>query len=224
MNVDMIKKLMLKDWHFNRMAIGGYMMGGLISLLMMRNGLGPAFHVGTVLLFSVLLGMGIHMTIVTVVNERKEKTLPFIMSLPISVKEYTTAKLVANITLFFIPWAVLFIAGLFFLIQSPHFGDGLIPYVVATMISIFMGYVILVALSLVSESMAWTIVGIVGCNLLLQVFIHMVPRLEGIGAHIAGPVAVWNQTAVMLAVGQVLVVIVTLILTYVFQARKKDFT
>lgn len=48
---------------------------------LLRNGLVPAFHAGAELLLSVLLGMRIHMTIVTVVIERKEKTLHFIMNL-----------------------------------------------------------------------------------------------------------------------------------------------
>ena len=41
----------------------------------------------------------------TVVEERTDQTLPFVMSLPISAAEYTTAKILANLLIFLIPWA-----------------------------------------------------------------------------------------------------------------------
>ena len=224
MNYAMIKILVLKDWSFNRIAIGAYLVGGLISLMIMRYGGELGFHLGNVFLLTILLGMGIHMTVTTVVHERKEKTLPFVMSLPISVKEYTTAKLLANLLLFTLPWVTVLVACIFFIMDSSYFANGLIPFVVITMVGIFLGYVLLVGMSLVFESMAWTIAGIIGCNLLLQVSIHLIPRIQAIRVNMTAAEPVWNFAAVGLILTEIVITVMLLALTYYFQARKKDFT
>ena len=48
---------------------------------------------------------------VTVVEERNEQTLPFVMSLPISPMEYTTAKILANLLIFLVPLGALMLGS-----------------------------------------------------------------------------------------------------------------
>ena len=83
MNNFMVKQLILKDWYFNRGVILFYLVAGVGALALVGFAVNSGmFYMGSILLITALIGLGIHLTMATVVNERKEKTLPFIMSLP----------------------------------------------------------------------------------------------------------------------------------------------
>ena len=116
MNTPMIKHLILKDWHFNRVTISVCIVVGAIALLIIGTGGKSAFYVGSVLFITVLIGLGITLTIMTVIHERTEQTLPFVMSLPISVMEYTTAKILWMLSTEFV--VLLVILGLTFYFQA----------------------------------------------------------------------------------------------------------
>src|ERR1700710_2365572 len=96
----MIKCLILKDWYFLRGPIAGYLAAGALALAPIAAGNEAPVYLGTVLLLTVLIGLGIHLPMATVVQERPDHPLPFVMSLPISPRDYTTAKVLANVTLF----------------------------------------------------------------------------------------------------------------------------
>ena len=63
-----------------------------VALLLVSNGGEGSFYAGCILLFTVLISLGIHLAMLTVVEERTQQTLPFVMSLPISPRDYTVAK------------------------------------------------------------------------------------------------------------------------------------
>ena len=100
MNTSRVKRLILKDWYFNRGAIAAYVVVGLLSLLAIGLGGEGGFYGGSILLITVLISIGIHLVMITVIHERTEQTLPFVMTLPVSAKEYTTAKILANMLIF----------------------------------------------------------------------------------------------------------------------------
>ncbi|MEP6473109.1 MAG: hypothetical protein ABJC74_05270, partial [Gemmatimonadota bacterium] len=157
MNYPMVKRLILKDWYLMRAAIAGYLGAGALGLYLLTVGSEAAFTAGYILLITVLIAVGMHLAMVTVVVERTEHTLPFVMSLPISPAEYTAAKILANVLIFLVPWAALFsgaIAIISILVDVP---DGLIPFVTVVLLEIFAAYCIVLAVAVVSESQNWTI-------------------------------------------------------------------
>src|ERR1700678_1720248 len=96
MNYSMIRILILKDWYLQRWSVLASLLGGLIALGIVCLGGNAAFMVGLVLLITALIAVGAQLAVTTMVNERKEQTLPFVMSLPISYREYTSAKLLGT--------------------------------------------------------------------------------------------------------------------------------
>ena len=70
------------------------------------------FMLGLILLITVLVSISAMLTINLTVLEGREQTLPFVMSLPISYREYTAAKLLGILGIFLIPWS-LFMAASF---------------------------------------------------------------------------------------------------------------
>jgi ABC-2 type transport system permease protein len=220
-NHTMIKRLILKDWYFLRGPIIGYLAAGAVALLLVANGGDAASFAGSILFITVLISAGIHLAMATVVNERKEQTLPFVMSLPISPMEYTTAKILANVLIFLIPWVTLLLGALALLTIGNS--GGVIPFMVVLVTEIFASYCLLLAVALVSESQGWSVGAIVFGNLFLQGFMYWVSHIPSIARTMKGHVAIWSPAAVTTLVAEIAVILLLLGLTFFFQARKTDF-
>ena len=68
-------------------------------------------YVGGVSLICTLVILNIFLVMSGVVQERKDKVLLFVLSLPVSTTQYMVAKVVANAIAFVVPWLVLTIAA-----------------------------------------------------------------------------------------------------------------
>ena len=223
MNTSIVKKLILKDWHFLRVPIVGYLAGSALALVLISLGGAGAFFAGLVVLITVLIAVGIHLAMTTVLGERKEQTLPFIMSLPISYMEYTTAKILANLLMFLIPWsAVVFAIVVLFTMGN---AEGGIPFMVLLVTELFAAYALLLAVAIVSESQSWTIGAMCFGNLFLQAFLYWLARDRSIGLDYTAKihVAIWSPTAITVLTVEIALILLLLGGTFFFQARKKDF-
>ena len=223
MNATMVKLLVLKDWYFLRWPIFGYLAAGALALALLSTDSEGAFYAGSILLLTVLISAGIHVAMATVVQERTDQTLPFVMSLPVSPREYTIAKLLANVLIFLVPWLILLLGTLFLIVFLVDVPDGLIPFTVLLLTELFVGYVLILAVALISESQGWAIGAIVFANLFFQGFMYVVSHMPSIADTIKGPVAVWSGPAVALLVSEIVVIVLLLGLTFYLQDRKTDF-
>jgi ABC-type Na+ efflux pump permease subunit len=62
-------------------------------------------------LITVIISIGAQMAVSTIVTERKEQTLSFVMSLPISYREYTACKVWGNLIIFLVPWLTMLLGS-----------------------------------------------------------------------------------------------------------------
>jgi ABC-2 type transport system permease protein len=223
MNYPMIKHLILKDWYFQRWPIAALFGGGVLSLLLVGMGGQGGFYVGSILLMSVVIIVGAELAMVTVVNERKEQTLAFVMSLPISAMEYTTAKILANLLIFVVPFVTLMLGSFAVIANRPGLPDGLIPFAAIVLMQLFVNYSLLLAVALVSESQGWSIMALAAGNISINVFMYYVASMPGMAGAMKGDVVVWNEAAVMVLLGEVAAIGVLIGLTFFFQSRKTDF-
>ncbi len=219
----MIKRLILKDWYFLRGLIAAYLAAGALALVLIAAGNEAPVYIGTILLLTVLIGLGIHLAMATVVQERTDQTLPFVMSLPISPRDYTTAKVLANVILFLIPWLTLTLGSMAVIAGRKSLQDGLIPFVAVIMGEIFVSYSLILATALVTESQAWTIGVMATLNLAFQGFLYFVSHLPSLAAVMKGDAVVWPPAALALLAAELAVILLALGLTFFFQARKTDF-
>lgn len=222
MNTLMIRRLVGKDWAFQRVPVLLALLAGVVSLLLVASGSEGAFYAGTVLLITVVICFGVQLAIATVITERTEGNLPFVMSLPVSVAEHTAATLLANLLLFLLPWFTLGAGTLLVIRLAPGVPDGLIPFAVLLLLELLAGYALVLGVALVSASLGWTIVAVVTGNLLVQVFMYWAFRLPGITATMATESVVWHRQAIALMAG--LLGATTLILLVAWRVRlsKKD--
>ena len=105
MNIAMVSRLIRKDWYLNRGGILASLFGGVVTLgvvaAMPRSQM--ALLLGIIVLATILIGMGA-MVMMSAAMERRQQTLPFVMSLPISYREYTTAKIAGGMLIFLVLW------------------------------------------------------------------------------------------------------------------------
>jgi hypothetical protein len=223
MNYPMVKRLILKDWYFLRWAILAYSVTGLLALGITAMGTDATSYAGSILLITVMIAVGFHLVMVTVVSERTEQTLPFIMTLPISPMEYTTAKIGANLLIFLAPWLTLTTGALLLLRTEGARSGALIPFSLIILSELLAAYVLVLTIAIVTESQGWTIFALVLTNLFFQGFLYWVSHTPAIAEGMKGHGAVWNPTAVTLLSAEAAVTVFLIVMAFVLQARKKHF-
>lgn len=223
MNYDLIRRLILKDWFFLRLPIALYIAGGIGSLVLLARPSMFSFYIGSTLLLTVVITIGIHLVMATVVEERTKQTLPFIMSLPISALDYTIAKILANLLLFVLPWLTLAVGTVAVIAGSAAIPDGLIPFAILVLTWLVVAYCLILTVALVTESQAWTIGTMVVTNLALQAFLYLVSNQPAIAAEMKGQAILWSSPSLAILGVEVGAIVLLLASTFFLQARKTDF-
>jgi ABC-type transport system involved in multi-copper enzyme maturation permease subunit len=222
-NPSMVNALMRKDWNFNKNTMLLFFILGLISVALLSFE-SRAFYIGMVLLLSIVILTGALLVINTVVNERKNQTLAFLISLPITYMDYTKAKMIFNLIAYFVIWLILVIGTIGVLYYTEHLPNGLIPYALIILIELLVAFILILGTALISESEKWTIVVMSITNIGVSLFMFLIASMESINQHMNGPIAVWNLTASAIIGIEILVALIIIGVTFYLQSRKKDFT
>ncbi len=114
MNRSVVRTLILSDWKRHRPLLLMFTVGGALAFLLLQVGGEIPTILGATWFFMALIVLGCLLPPFNVVNERKKQILPFLMSLPISVTQYTTAKLLSTVGMFLVPWVTLVAAAVAF--------------------------------------------------------------------------------------------------------------
>ena len=223
MNYSMVKVLILKDWYLQRWTVVASLLGGAIALGIVCIPGNATFMLGLILLITVLIAVGAQLAIASMVNERKEQTLAFVMSLPISFREYTVAKLLGTLLIFMLPFLMLVIGSLA-LFAVPHgVPHGLLPFTVIMSMEILVNTCLIVAVALVTESQGWTVAAIMAGNIALNIVGYFVAHIAGIAKGMAGTTVMWSPAASSLLAAEFALIALLLGLTIYLQSRKVDF-
>lgn len=216
-------QLVKKDWHFNKLPMLGYAILSVLALASIAMATGATFYVGSTLLITLVVVIGIHMIFVTTIHERSRQNLPFIMSLPITYMQYTRAKMLANIGVFGLAWLAITIGAVSIVAMTDQLPNGLIPFACIILGELFLANILILGVAMVTESEAWTIVVMATCNLCISLFIYFASSLAAIRVHMDGPVAVWNSTALTIVGLEALAILVIIALTFYAQGKKNDY-
>jgi ABC-2 type transport system permease protein len=217
-----VLRLMMKDWYLSRtlLSIVGVLGAVSIASLYLRHSLtGLAGMV--VALFAVMF-LGILMPTQTIVNERTQQNLPFVMSLPVSPMQYTTAKVLANLSAFLALWLPI-AAGMIGTIAGTHVYGGIIPLMVLAAFAPFTTFALVVAVAIVTESQPGSVAAHIASNTGLGVAWFFVERTPGFWQDLRSPVAIWSPTMMSVLSIEIATIVVALALTFYLQSRKTDF-
>jgi ABC-type transport system involved in multi-copper enzyme maturation permease subunit len=181
-----------------------------------------SFYVAAVAFICVLVVLNIFLVMSTVVQEKKDKVQVFVLSLPVSTRQYLTAKITASLIAFLGPWAVL-TAGSLIVVGASAIPDGLMPVTAVISTYMLLYYCALLALALVTDSQAALGAGIIAGNISINFAIPLVMRLPSVAAYARGPVAVWSADVAAVLAAEVACAALAVGLALVHQSRKADF-
>ena len=221
-NMQMIKRLVIKDWELMKKTIAAYLVAGIVTIGIMGMANAVAFNVGATLMITLLIVIGARSAIESVVNEKKEQTLPFILSLPVTPQDYAFAKLLSNLLLYVLPWLILVVGMVAVIVSTPIY-NGVIPLVVLVSLYIFASYCCYLATALLTYSEGFTIAVMIVTNLLLNGFIIVLLRLPEINQTFEAASASWNSLSVSILLAEIAFIVVTLFLTGYLQKRHTNF-
>jgi len=217
------KRLIIKDIQLNTIPLGLYLLLGFLSLWLLTSSQLGVFNTGAVIMLSMVIITGIHMITTTVTNERSDQVLPFIMSLPVTFVQYTHAKICANFGVFLVYWLMMLGGLMWVIFGQEKVPDGLAIFTVILLLEMLVMFTLLLAVGLISESQNITIVVMSVTNIGLSLFMFWLSGFEAINTYMQTEQVVWNSTALTFVAVELILVVVLLAITYVVQARKKDF-
>jgi ABC-2 type transport system permease protein len=223
MNYSIIRRLIVKDWYLQRWLILSCVFGGFVALGIVCLGGQAAFMAGLILLITALVAIGAQLAIANIVNERKEQTLSFVMTLPISYVEYTLSKLLGTVLIFLIPWMLL-VLGSFALFAIPHgVPRGLFPLAAIMATQILANTCLAITVALVTENQGWTVAAIMVGNIGINLIGYFVAHLPGIARGLEGAAVMWSPTASVALATEFAAIALMLCVTFFLQSRKRDF-
>ena len=223
MRGSVIRQLILKDWHLYRPQILFAVVGGAIAFTVVQWRREATVLIGAISFFTALILVGHMLAIVGVVNERKNQHLAFLMSLPVSSIQYTTAKLISTLGTFLVPWLTLVTAAVLLIETRGFIAPGWIPSFLIFALFPLIGTCLITGVALVGEKEVWGMAANVFCNIAYPCVWPFLIQIPGLTANASGPKPVWNSTVFTILGAELGLILLILVLTYYLQSRKRDF-
>lgn len=182
-----------------------------------------AFNVGAIAWITAVIAGGVMLAIYGILNERKEHSLEFVLSLPISIRQYVFAKTIGLLLCFLVPWLAASASAVALVLASPGVPDGLLPYVIALCGYLLANFTVVLCGALHARSEGLMTAVIILTNMSVSVFMFVVGALPGIRNHLESPTPVWNGTVFNVLLVEAVVIVVAVTLPLLTSARRRDF-
>lgn len=222
MSTSVVRQLVLKDLYMNRWLIGGAIVSGLGSLYVCTLSK-MGFNFGSVTFISTLIALSVLVAMLGVFHERKDRSYLFVLSLPLSGREYITAKLLGSLSCFLIPWSVL-TAGTVAVTNT----SSVLPHGMTPLAFLLCAYSLLNACVMIAAALTIRSEGIIsGCiivtNVLVSFFLFTVASIPSIKNNMSGPTAVWDGAVFSVLALEILAICVAVVLPVMVYSRRRDF-
>lgn len=222
MSPSVVRHLILKDFQIHRTSIIFTIVAGAAGLAVLQlRGLAGLF--GIIGFFTTLIVLGSTIPHASILKERKGQNLAFLMSLPISVVEYTTAKVLAALGMFMVPWLVLVGTALSLILGRRDTPHGIIPVTLILVTAPLVGFCLMTGIALVGESEGLVMAGTIAVNMCYSFFWVLIISNGELREGLGSPTPIWNPTALTVLGSEFAAIAVILALTFYLQSRKKDF-
>lgn len=222
LNLPVIKLLIAKDWRLFQKQLAVCVLGGILALLLIGMASSWSFYLGALLMIIVLICAALFSISTSLLVERKEQTLAFVMSLPVTPLDYYLAKLVGNLVTFFVPFLVL-LAGTLFVIFYTPVPDGLVVLSLLVFGHVLVAYAVALSVAMAVESEGWNLFAMIGSMVLINPFIMGVGQLSVIKEFTNTDTVVFGPAVLSILAAQVLVTVAILVATGWVHGRKKAF-
>lgn len=187
------RKLIAKEIFMNRWLVGGTVAAGLLSLLLACTSR-MGFNVGALTWLTTLVAFGVILAMYSIVQERKDRALLFVLSLPLSMRDYVRAKLLGLLICYLFTWLVLGAAAVIVVLAMPGIPDGGLPFLVLLLVFMLANFSVVLAAMLLWQSEVVINVTVIVTNMAITLFMFGVGATPGIYAHIWHSSPTWNDT------------------------------
>lgn len=222
MNMHAIQILFLKDLFLSRRYLFGYLVGGIASAAITCLPNPTLNFIGFLLIMTVAIAAGIHMIGMLLLAENTDQTRMFVMSMPVSLLDYSLGKISVVLTTYLIPWSTMLAFCVIATFVVPGAKHGSVVVLPAIFLFLLCGFMIQLVTAVVSESVGWTICVMVGCNVLLNVFLMKFFENPAIVAARNSESVIWDPVVLQLLGVECLVIVAALVAAVFFQTRKRD--
>jgi ABC-2 type transport system permease protein len=219
---EMVRKLIVKDWQVYQKQLAGYVAGMLFALGLIGMGTPWLASAGALLLLVLLVVVGSYAIQSSIMAERRQQTVPFIMSLPVTPMDFYWGKLLANLTIYLVPF-VLVTGGVLALILTTPSPDGAVTWVVVVATFMLVIFCVSLCVAIALDSEGWNVFTMIALMTLIGPFILWVTRLDGIAQYLTTDDIVWSAPVVGLLAAEVAVIAAAILVTSWAHSRKASF-
>jgi len=216
------RKLIAKELHVYRWLIAGGAGASVISLIICPLGkLG--FSIGSLTWLTTIIALGVMLALYGIMNERKDQSLSFVLSLPLSIADYVRAKMLGLLLCFLAVWLVASAGALLLIFTADGIPDGLAPYTVLLCFFMLANYSVVLCGTLHAQSEALTSAVIVITNMGVSIYMFTVGPLPGIQQYMWQATPAWNSTFWTVLGCELAVLVIALAIPFFVAARRRDF-
>jgi ABC-2 type transport system permease protein len=223
MNLNFVRFLIKKDLYLFRWPILAYCLGAIISLCIASINRTEMFYLGCILLLTVLISLSIHIAFGMILEERTRKTLPFVLSLPVTPREYMLAKGLASLSVYLIPWSIVMIGMWISILIKPTLPNGVAPFFSIVIIELLAAAMVLITVALLTESMAWSIATMVANNIFINLYLPAMGRMESIQNANKSETITWPNELLIILVIEIAVIALAFASAMFFQKYKRNY-
>lgn len=222
MNTSAIQILFLKDLFLSRWPLFGYLVGGLLSAAVTCLPGEAAGTIGFIMMVTATIAAGIHLIGVLLLAESVDMTRTFVMSLPVSLLEYSIAKISVVLVTFLIPWLGILSALTILSFVVPGAKPGILAFLVPVFLFMLAGFCLQLVTAVVTESVGWTIVVMVLGNVLLNLFLITLNKHPAISELAKSEHLTWPPVVQLIIAIEGLVILLALGSAFLIQIRRRD--
>ncbi|MEQ1596087.1 MAG: ABC-2 transporter permease [Casimicrobium sp.] len=222
LNVPVIRLLIAKDWKLFEKQLAAYVAAGIVALVLLGMAKKWTFYLGSLMLIVVLVAAACFAISSSLINERKQQTLAFVMSLPVSPLDFFLAKLLGNLATFGVPYLFLTLGTVAVILTTP-IPDGLLVLSLLVLGHILLAYCISLSIAMAVESEGWNVFTMIGSMVLINPLIAAVNQMPSVANSLQGDIVVWSAWTVAILFAQVTLSLAVLVVTGWVHCRKKAF-
>lgn len=222
MNTHTIGILFLKDLYLSRRPLFAYFAAGIASAAISVVPQQALAFVGFVLILTVAIGSGMHLLGELLISEGNEQTRTFILSLPVSLLDYSIAKIAVVLTTFLIPWLTMFAGSVVLTSVLPWGKPGAVPVLVVIFLELLAAFTLQLVAAVVSESVGWTVCVMVACNVFLNLFLMSLFQTPEVAEMMKSDVPALTPLLGQIMGVELAIIAVSLTVAVALQTRKRD--
>ena len=222
MNLQAIRILFLKDLFLSRRFLFAYFAAGMVATALTVVNDATISFVGFILILTVAIAAGIHFIGLLLLSESTDQTRLFVMSLPVSLLDYSIGKIAVVLTTYLIPWTAMFACSMIFTVVMPWARQGNVAVLPSIFLFLLCGFMVQLVTAVISESVGWTISVMVAGNVILNVFIMKLFSIPEVSEMVKGDEPTWHPVLLQIMAVELVIILVSLIVAFVMQTRKRD--